>query len=87
MRILKSSVIVLMLSLGMASMPVFAAVPTDESLKELMKITKVDEMARQMMSPENIMSDEMIQDILLNDGKNSEVLLSEFQKQYRQNDE
>ncbi|WP_394022537.1 hypothetical protein ACF3NF_05625 [Anaerococcus martiniensis] len=30
---------------------------------------------------------EIIQDILLNDGKNSEVLLSELQKQYRQNDE
>ncbi len=64
MRILKSSVIALMLSLGMGSIPVFAAVPTDESLKELMKITKVDEVARQMMSPEDIMSDEMIQDIL-----------------------
>ncbi len=30
---------------------------------------------------------EIIQDILLNDGKNSEALLSEFQKQYRKNDE
>lgn len=64
MQPLKDSLIACTMLFGMVAMPTLAAVPTDESLKELMKITKVDEMARQMMSSESTMSEQMVQSML-----------------------
>lgn len=48
------------------SLPVQAAVPTDASLKQLMKVTKTTELMNQMTSPDNTMMDQMVQSSLAN---------------------
>lgn len=60
MKMLKSSMVVLTLCLGTMAVPALAAAPTDGSLRQLMTVTKVDEMAKQMM-PDSNMVEQMIQ--------------------------
>lgn len=51
----------LTISVSMIAVPALAAAPTDDSLRQLMSVTKVDEMAKQMMAPDTNMTDQLIQ--------------------------
>lgn len=61
MKMLKSSMMVLTLCLGTMAVPALAAAPTDGSLRQLITVTKVDKMAKQMMMPDSSMTDQIIQ--------------------------
>lgn len=61
----KQGVFALIISLSaMAVTPVVAAVPTDASLRQLMKVTKTTDLAKQMMTLDDTMMSQMVQSSL-----------------------
>lgn len=61
----KHGVFALIISLSVAIItPVIAAVPTDASLRQLMKVTKTTDLAKQMMTLDDTMMSRMVQSSL-----------------------
>lgn len=61
----KHGVFALIISLSVAIItPVIAAVPTDASLRQLMKVTKTTDLAKQMMTLDDTMMSQMVQSSL-----------------------